>query len=57
MRNVEIKGGGEHGIYIEVGDVMNDYDGNNGSAQMKLSEAEAALLMEKLRNFLITKER
>ena len=54
MRNVEVRGGAT-GISIEVGDVMSDYDNNNGSAQLHLSEAEAALLMEKLRNYLIKK--
>lgn len=56
MRNVEVSKGSS-GVGIYVGDYMHDYDNNNGSAQLHLSEAEAALLMEKLRSVLIDQRR
>ncbi len=57
MRNVEVIKGYDGGVTIEIGDVMSDYDNRNGSRTLSLSEAEAALLMEKLRNTLVGKRR
>lgn len=56
MRDIEIRKGG-NSVDIWVGDVMSDYDNDNGSAKLTLSEAEAALLMEKLRSALIDQRR
>jgi len=52
MRGVEVNKYGDK-VTILVGKVYEDYDNNNGSATLHLSEAEAALLMEKLKSALI----